>query len=134
MWQNYFSKDSLIVGMDVNPECSSYIYAGENIEIFIGDQSNKEHLSALVKKYGKFDIIIDDGSHRVNDQIKSLEIFYPYLKNSGKYFIEDIDGDSNLISIENYLKQNNMSYKVYDLRSVKNRYDDILILITKETK
>ena len=91
MWQNYFSKDSLVVGMDINPECSAY--TGENIEIFIGDQSNKEHLSELVKKYGKFDVIIDDGSHVAGHQIASFEYLIDYLNDDGVYLVEDVMGD-----------------------------------------
>lgn len=91
MWQNYFSKDSLMVGMDINPECSAY--TGENIEIFIGDQSNKEHLSELVEKYGKFDVIIDDGSHIAAHQIVSFEYLIDYLNDDGVYLVEDVIGD-----------------------------------------
>jgi len=101
--------------------------------VFVCDATVQEQVDSCFQ--GKsFGYIIDDGSHRVADQIKSLEIFYPYLKDLGQYFIEDVDGDSSLLAIQNYLQQNNMSYKIYDLRSIKNRYDDILIVITKETK
>lgn len=37
-----------------------------------------------------FDIIIDDGSHMTSHQLKSLEILWPKLKNSGFYVIEDL--------------------------------------------
>ena len=129
MWQDYFM-ESQVYGIDVT--LSNVIF--DNLEsVYVCDATAQEQVDSCFD--GKsFDYIIDDGSHRVEDQIKSLEIFYPYLNDSGKYFIEDVNGDSNLQSIENYLKQNKMSYKVYDLRSIKNRFDDILIVITKETK
>jgi len=129
MWQDYFV-ESQVHGIDVT--LSNIIF--DNLEnVSVCDATAQEQVDSCFK--GKsFDYIIDDGSHRVADQIKSLEILYCYLKDLGQYFIEDVDGDSSLISIQNYLQQNNMSYKVYDLRSIKNRYDDILIVITKETK
>ena len=129
MWQDYFV-DSQVHGIDVT--LSNIIF--DNLEnVSVCDATVQEQVDSCFE--GKsFDYIIDDGSHRVADQIKSLEIFYSYLKDFGQYFIEDVDGDSSLLSIKNYLQQNNMSYKVYDLRSIKNRYDDILIVITKETK
>jgi len=129
MWQDYFV-ESQVHGIDVT--LSNVIF--DNLKnVFVCDATVQEQVDSCFK--GKsFDYIIDDGSHRVADQIKSLEILYCYLKDLGQYFIEDVDGDSSLISIQNYLQQNNMSYKVYDLRSIKNRYDDILIVITKETK
>lgn len=37
-----------------------------------------------------FDIIIDDGSHMTSHQLKSLEILWSKLKNSGFYVIEDL--------------------------------------------
>ena len=129
MWQDYFM-ESQVYGIDVT--LSNVIF--DNLQsVYVCDATVQEQVDSCFE--GKtFDYIIDDGSHRVEDQIKSLEIFYSYLKDSGKYFIEDIDGDSNLLSIKNYLDKNNMSYKFYDLRKIKNRYDDILIVITKENK
>ena len=39
----------------------------------------------------KFDIIIDDGSHNIKDQIISLKILYPILKKGGTYIIEELN-------------------------------------------
>ena len=39
---------------------------------------------------GQFDIIIDDGLHTHEAQRKTFENFFPYLKNDGVYFIEDV--------------------------------------------
>jgi 23S rRNA U2552 (ribose-2'-O)-methylase RlmE/FtsJ len=87
MWQDYFDKGSLIVGMDINNECINY--SGDNIEIFIGDQSNIDDLGKLVKKFGNFDIIIDDGSHMNSHQIKTFEFLYDYVNAGGIYLVED---------------------------------------------
>jgi predicted O-methyltransferase YrrM len=41
-----------------------------------------------------FDLILDDGSHQVEDQLVSLKIFAPHLNvDGGKYVIEDIAGN-----------------------------------------
>ena len=101
MWQNYFGQDALIVGMDINPECSAY--SENKIEIFIGDQSSKVDLSKLVEKYGKFDVIIDDGSHVNEHQIASFEYLIDYLNDDGVYLVEDTMGSYDLpdLPIEN---------------------------------
>jgi hypothetical protein len=39
---------------------------------------------------GPFDIIIDDGSHRVWHVLASFEVLFPLLKDGGIYVIEDI--------------------------------------------
>ena len=101
MWKNYFAKDSLIVGMDMNPECSSY--TEENIEVFIGDQSSRQDLNKLIEKYGKFDVIIDDGSHIAEHQIASFEYLIDYLNDDGVYLVEDVIGDrDDEVVIENF--------------------------------
>ena len=47
---------------------------------------NQVEIKYQVKKY---DFIIDDGSHILSDQLKSLNFFYNYLKKNGFYIIED---------------------------------------------
>lgn len=87
MWRNYFGNESLIVGMDINRDCINYIEDG--IDIFIGDQGSLYDLRKLVEKYGKFDIIIDDGSHQYVDQITSFEYLFDFINESGIYLVED---------------------------------------------
>ena len=38
----------------------------------------------------KFDVIIDDGLHTHDSQRSTFENFFPYLKEGGTYFIEDV--------------------------------------------
>ena len=47
----------------------------------------------------KFNIIIDDGSHLLSDQLFSLNYFYKYLTKGGYYIIEDY-------KFANYFKRN----------------------------
>ena len=37
MWKNYFSSDSKIVGIDINPECKKF--EKDNIKTYIGNQN-----------------------------------------------------------------------------------------------
>jgi len=87
MWQNYFNKKSLIVGIDILPECKKY--ENKNIKIFIGDQKNINFLDSVIKTIGKPDIVIDDGGHLSNQQIISFNYLYYHLKNNGTYIVED---------------------------------------------
>ena len=50
---------------------------------------------ALIKKYKKFDIIIDDGSHFPKDVIKSFKLLFHSLDKNGLYFIEDTQTSYN---------------------------------------
>ncbi|MGY3446633.1 23S rRNA U2552 (ribose-2'-O)-methylase RlmE/FtsJ [Bradyrhizobium sp. USDA 4473] len=85
LWSEYFSPDSVIVGVDKNPECKKH--EGGNIHVVIGDQGDQAFLSDLSAQFGGFDIVIDDGSHLVSDQIASFESLIRSTRHA--YIIED---------------------------------------------
>lgn len=85
MWSEYFPKAS-IIGIDINPECRKY--ENNNIYVEIGSQEDFGFLSSLIKKYGLFKVILDDGSHINTITIKSFEILQEYA--SEFYIIEDL--------------------------------------------
>jgi len=87
MWQEYFS-NSVIYGIDINPDCKKY--ESDRIKIFIGDQNDEEFLKKVKSEIGECDIILDDGSHITKHQIKTFNILYDSLKKGGYYVIEDI--------------------------------------------
>lgn len=132
MWRDYFGKESLIVGMDVDQECISY--TDEGIDIFIADQSNTDHLTKFVEKYGKFDIIIDDGSHLNSHQIKTFEFLYDYLNEGGIYLVEDTH-----TSYWDEYKDTNQTFTEFakkiidDLTAYHSRQNDSITKYTKNT-
>ena len=87
MWKNYFSPDSLIVGIDINPACKKF--EKDNIKTYIGDQTDVNFLNSVIKDIGKPDIIIDDGGHTSNQQIISFNYLFNHLNDQGIYLIED---------------------------------------------
>ena len=84
LWNEYFTNAN-ICGLDIDKKDFSI----DGVEIYQGDQNDKSLLNEIAKKYGKFDIIIDDGSHLLSDQLFSLNYFYKYLVVGGYYIIED---------------------------------------------
>lgn len=85
IWREYFSKAN-ICGIDIIKKD----FKINNTEIIQGDQSDKNFLKSLIKKYKNFDIIIDDGSHQAKHIIASFKFLFPYLNNNGLYVIEDL--------------------------------------------
>ena len=59
-------------------------------DLFYGHQNDYEILNKIIKKYKKFDVIIDDGSHVNSHIIKTFNYLFKYLKNEGLYFVEDL--------------------------------------------
>ena len=80
MWEEYFP-NAEIHGIDINP-CD---IEHERITIHIGDQGDMKFMSSLGVD---FDIVIDDGSHRVSDQIFSFKVLWPNTRLI--YIVEDM--------------------------------------------
>ncbi len=85
IWSKYFINAN-ICGIDIVKKD----FKINNVSIFQGDQSDYNFLSKLVKRYKKFDIVIDDGSHKANHIISSFNYLFPYLNDNGLYVIEDL--------------------------------------------
>ncbi|MBU3558525.1 hypothetical protein [Polynucleobacter sp. Nonnen-W13] len=87
MWKDYFGPKATIVGVDINPGCKKYEETG--IEIVIGDQADPKFLQELSNRYPNFSVVIDDGGHRMEQQITTLEELYLPMQNDGVYLCED---------------------------------------------
>lgn len=88
MWKKYFGPMATIVGIDIDPACKEY--EDSNVHIRIGDQGDKDFLQSVVKEFGPFDIILDDGSHMMDDIKTSFAELYPNVSRNGVYMVEDL--------------------------------------------
>lgn len=88
MWKEYFGDHAKIYGIDVDPRCKSL--EEENIQIFIGSQSNPDFLKEVKAQIPPIDILIDDGGHTMKQQIISFEELYSHVKEDGIYLCEDV--------------------------------------------
>ena len=88
MWNDYFGKDSEIVGIDINPKCAELELKG--FRVYIGDQASESFLTDVVEQELSFDIIIDDGGHYPFQQVASFKKLYPFLSENGIYLCEDL--------------------------------------------
>jgi hypothetical protein len=110
----YFNNAKNIVGIDCNPYCITFEQKQKNIFIEIGKQNNELFLKNVNDKYGGFDIIIDDGSHELNDILISFNTLFPLLNDKGVYIIENtINIREYLYSFHNLVKHKNKSNKDY---------------------
>jgi len=88
MWKEYFGSKAKIYGIDINPECKEL--EEENIQIFIGSQSDKQFLRNVKKMIPRIDILIDDGGHTMEQQITTYEELFEHIKDDGIYLCEDL--------------------------------------------
>lgn len=88
MWLKYFGQDTSVIAVDIDPECLKYKYDGD-VQIVMGDQGSTEFWKQFAEENGKFDIIIDDGGHTMNQQITTLNCMFPHLNDGGVFAVED---------------------------------------------
>lgn len=92
MWADFFP-NSMIYGIDTFEDilCKTKIEDIEcdRVKILKASQDDEKSINEYFKNT-KFDIIIDDASHRSWHQQKSFKILFPRLKSGGYYIIEDL--------------------------------------------
>jgi SAM-dependent methyltransferase len=88
MWRRYFGPHARIVGIDIRPECKNFL--DDQIEVRIGDQSDASFLDGLMQEFGPFDVVLDDGSHRMSDIGATFRKLYPAMPKCGVYLVEDL--------------------------------------------
>ncbi len=87
LWKGYFGPQAHLTFIDIDPACKALEIPGTRIEI--GDQSDVAFLTDLAARHGPFDLIIDDGGHKMSQQITSLKTLWRHLADGGIYVVED---------------------------------------------
>ncbi len=85
----YFDKANIFSG-DINPDM--FKYKSNRIKNFYIDSSSRNSLeNDLIIKKNNFDIIIEDASHMLKDQIISLFMLFPLVNSGGYFIVEELD-------------------------------------------
>lgn len=128
-FSEYFTK-SKIYGMDITLDYIKFGKDNERIEYICSDGTKEISLKYFDNI--NLDLILDDGSHAVLDQIKTAELFVPKISKNGMFICEDINYVHLNKIKEEFTKianKNKMKLDIYDLRHIKNRFDDIVAVI-----
>tara|TARA_Y100000816_G_C26066168_1_gene560344 strand:- start:501 stop:1310 length:810 start_codon:yes stop_codon:yes gene_type:complete len=115
IWREYFGPDARVIGIDLNPECKQF--EGNGVEIVIGNQSDPIFWDEFFKKYGKVDIILDDGGHTNLDQITTTIKSIENINNDGILLIEDTS--------TSYISEYNSNPKYSFINFCKKTVDDL---------
>ena len=86
----FYFKNSQIYSADINPDM--YLYRSKRLKNFFTDTSSRASIEKnILSRNIKFDLIIEDASHMLKDQIVSLFILFKNLKSGGFFIVEEID-------------------------------------------
>ncbi|MDT6941787.1 glycosyltransferase [Brucella pseudogrignonensis] len=90
IWSRYFAKGEIFVGCDINECCRNLNYIDDRIHVVVGDANSEKTYQSVTALSKSFDIIIDDGSHKSSDIIKSFSLYFKNIVNGGIYIVEDL--------------------------------------------
>ena len=88
MWYEYFSKESKIYGVDNTLNEIAPKMSDDRFDITIVDQTDPDIINKLGNR--KFDVVVDDGSHRFDHQVETFHLLKNHINKGGIYVIEDI--------------------------------------------
>ena len=126
----FYFKNSLIFSADINPDM--FLYKSKRIKNFFANTSSRNSIQKnLLDKNIKFDIIIEDASHMLKDQIISLFMLFKTLQTGGLFIIEEIDFPEKREDMR--INQNKPDLKTI-LQKVSNKENFSTEYITDEEK
>lgn len=121
LFDRYF-ENSHIIGCDLSIIFTPPVYKNK-VSLIAHDATKPSFLNELGD--AKLDIVIDDGSHMEQDQVDTFNLLKGHMNKGGIYIIEDILAlDQN----SHRFKAIHDNCEIIDLRKVKNRFDDVLIV------
>jgi hypothetical protein len=125
MWNEFFS-NSTVIGTEIFESRTGGLHNDPEYNVIIHDATKLSFLEILKEDNLSFDVIIDDGSHYLHEQIQTFHMLKNYMNKGGIYIIEDIkDIDYSRRYFEDSLHNN---CEILDLRKEKNRKDDVLVV------
>lgn len=88
--RDYFGPGFTYIGVDINEKTKIFGENADWIHIEIGDSSDREFLRSLKKKYPHIDIFLDDGGHKMHQQMVTIEEMLPHVQPEGVFLCEDL--------------------------------------------
>ena len=135
LWHDYFINAN-IYGLDIMHIDQVWHEIRDTDRIILHTSTNAydENFfkTSFLDKNIKFDILIDDGPHTLESMIIFINLYTQVMSDDGILIIEDVEKWGWIDILKNITPEHLKQYiKVYDLRSNKNRFDDILFVIDK---
>lgn len=144
MWEKYFVNSEIYGIEDFSQQDGQWHYQfdpvdgdavmsevnrHERITLFNFDCENaqllEDHLHGL-----SFDIIIDDANHKVTQQTKNFENYYPHVNNGGIYICEDVQTNEDAQNIKEFILNLYPNKEVHIVElNLEKKSDDRLVVV-----
>ena len=135
LWSDFFT-NAIIYGLDIMPNHKVWqnIKNKDNIILYTSTDAYNVDFFNLHFLYQNvtFDVMLDDGPHTLESMQQFIKLYSQVMADDGILIIEDVQDISWIDILKEEVPENLKQFiKVYDLRSYKNRYDDIVFTIDK---
>lgn len=138
LWSDFFT-NAKVYGIDIMNINNLWEGIKNNDKIILHtstDAYNNDFFTTnFLNKNIKCDFMLDDGPHTLESMKKFIKLYSQIMTDDGILIIEDVQSWDWIDILKNEVPENLKPFiKVYDLRSNKNRYDDIVFTIDKLNK
>ncbi len=97
--------------------------------------NNDFFINNFLNKNIRFDFMLDDEPHSLESMIQFIKLYSQIMTDDRILIIEDVQSRDWIDILKHVVPENLKQFiKIYDLRSIKNRYDDIVFTIDKIPK
>lgn len=144
LWNDYFI-NSHIFGVDNFSQPDGHLYYNykpviadevkealksyNRIKLLIFDCVDKEKINENLNNL-KFDIIIDDANHDLNQQKQNYLNYHPFLTEKGIFICEDITSVEAARSLGNFIHEISPDKKIHIHQfNIKEREDDRILIV-----
>jgi cephalosporin hydroxylase len=132
LWSDFFTK-ATIHGIDIMHarEHDLSHLNGKNVVLYTSTNAyHPKMIRHFMHQNIKFDVMIDDGPHTLESMKLFIRLYTPLMTNDGILIIEDVQAWEWIEILTHTVPKHLRPFiKTYDLRQVKNRYDDIVFTI-----
>ena len=135
LWRDYFT-NATIYGLDILPKERVYdeLFNDNRVKLYTSiDAYNVDFFTNnFLNKNIKFDFMLDDGPHTLESMLQFIRLYSQVMKDDGILIIEDVQSIDWIFLLRSEVPEHLKQYiVVYDLRHIKNRYDDIVFTIDR---
>lgn len=144
MWQKYFENSQIYGIEDFSQQDGQWHYqfepvdgdavmeeinSHERITLFNFDCENPTLIEGHLQDLS-FDIIIDDANHKLIQQIKNFENYYPYVNEGGIYICEDVQSAEDAQDLKDFIIEKYPNKEVYIVElDLNKKSDDRLVVV-----
>jgi cephalosporin hydroxylase len=135
LWSDFFINAN-VYGLDIMH--IDYVWEGiknkDNIILHTSSDAYNEDffVTNFLNNNIKCDFMLDDGPHTLESMKQFIKLYSQIMTDDGILIIEDVQSWDWIEILINEVPENSKQFiKIYDLRPIKNCYDDIVFTIDK---